>query len=66
MVRLSTGLDDVDKEVAFLREQLAMSTRQASEIEIGLNKARQALSASENLISELAGEYDRWRLQVPI
>lgn len=64
MSRLSSGLDDVDKQVAALREQLAVSTRQASEIEIGLNKARQTLSASQSLVLELADEYDRWRSQV--
>ena len=62
--RLSSGLEDVDKQVAELREQLAVSTREASEIEIGLNKVRQTLSASESLVMELAGEYDRWRSQV--
>lgn len=64
MSRLATGLDDVDKQVAVLREQLAVSTREGSEIEIGLNKARQTLSVSQNLVLELADEYDRWRLQV--
>lgn len=64
MTRLATGLDDVDQQVAVLREQLSVSTREASEIEIGLNKARQTLSVSQSLVSELADEYDRWRLQV--
>ncbi len=64
MTRLATGLDDVDKQVAVLREQLSVSTREASEIEIGLNKARRTLSVSQNLVLELADEYDRWRLQV--
>ena len=64
MTRLATGLDDVDKQVAVLREQLSVSTREASEIEIGLDKARQTLSVSQNLVHELADEYDRWRLQV--
>lgn len=64
MTRLATGLDDVDKQVAVLREQLSVSTREASEIEIGLNKARQTLSVSQKLVHELADEYDRWRTQV--
>lgn len=64
MNRLATGLDDVDKQVALLRDQLSVSTREASEIEIGLKKARQTLSVSQNLVLELADEYDRWRLQV--
>lgn len=64
MTRLATGLDDVDKQVAILRDQLSASTREASEIEIGLKKARGALSVSQNLVLELADEYDRWRLQV--
>ena len=64
MTRLATGLDDVDKQVSVLREQLAASTREASEIEIGLDKARQTLGVSQNLVHELAGEYDRWKLQV--
>lgn len=64
MVRLANGLDDVDKQVSLLREQLAVSTREGSEIEIGLNKARQTLSVSQNLVHELADEYERWKLQV--
>jgi hypothetical protein len=64
MTRLATGLDDVDKQVAILRDQLSASTREASEIEIGLKKARETLSVSQNLVMELADEYDRWRLQV--
>jgi hypothetical protein len=64
MTRLATGLDDVDKQVAILRDQLSASTREASEIEIGLEKARETLSVSQNLVLELADEYDRWRLQV--
>lgn len=64
MARLANGLDDVDKQVSLLREQLAVSTREASEIEIGLNKARQTLSVSQNLVHELADEYERWKLQV--
>ncbi|KAI9564905.1 hypothetical protein GHT06_008646 [Daphnia sinensis] len=64
MNRLATGLNDVDKQVALLRDQLSVSTREASEIEIGLKKARQTLSVSQNLVLELADEYDRWRLQL--
>ncbi len=66
MTRLATGLDDVDKQVAILRDQLSASTREASEIEIGLKKARETLGISQNLVLELADEYDRWRLQVII
>ena len=66
MTRLATGLDDVDKQVAILRDQLSASTREASEIEIGLKKARETLGVSQNLVLELADEYDRWRLQVII
>jgi dynein heavy chain 2, cytosolic len=64
MTRLSTGLDDVDKQVAVLREKMAVSTREASEIEIGLKKARQTLSVSQNLVAELQDEYLRWQKQV--
>ena len=66
MIQLSTGLSNVDKQVAVLREQLSDSTRQASEIEVGLKKARQTLNASESLVLELAGEYDRWRFQASL
>lgn len=64
MSQLSTGLDNVDKQVAVLREQLAESTREASQIEIGMHKARQTLSVSQNLVTELDDEYKRWRIQV--
>lgn len=38
VTRLATGLDDVDKQVAVLREQLSVR------IEIGVNKVRQTLN----------------------
>ena len=64
MSQLSTGLDTVDKQVALLREQLAESTREASQIEIGMHKAQKALAVSQDLVSELDDEYKRWRIQV--
>ena len=64
MAELSTGLDDVDKQVALLREQMTVSTREASEIEIGLSQARQTLNASQNLVAGLEDEFQRWQKQV--
>lgn len=64
MARLSNGLSDVDKQVIQLREELSVSTRQATETQIGLDSARKTLHASQTLILELADEYNRWRTQV--
>lgn len=64
MNRLSTGLDDVDKQVSLLREKMAISVREATEIEIGLKKARETLTVAQNLVAELEDEYKRWKSQV--
>lgn len=61
---LSAGLDEVDKEVAVLREKLNRSTKEAVEVEFHLNKAKETMSAAESLVTKLEGEYKRWSQQV--
>lgn len=61
---LSAGLDEVDKEVAVLREKLNRSTKEAVEVEFHLNKAKETMTAAESLVTKLEGEYKRWSQQV--
>lgn len=61
---LSAGLDDVDKQVAVLREKLNRSTKEAAEVEFHLNKAKETIMAAESLVTKLEGEYQRWSHQV--
>lgn len=57
-------MDEVDKEVAVLREKLNRSTKEAVEVEFHLNKAKETMSAAESLVTKLEGEYKRWSQQV--
>lgn len=61
---LSAGLLNVDATVAKLKEQLSSYTKEAAEIEIGLNKAQETLAAAEGLVGKLTDEYKRWQDQV--
>ncbi|XP_076274081.1 dynein cytoplasmic heavy chain beethoven isoform X2 [Rhynchophorus ferrugineus] len=61
---LSAGLMDVDATVAKLKEQLAMYTKEAAEIEIGLNQATETLRSAEDLVFKLEDEYRRWQQQL--
>ncbi|CAH0388994.1 unnamed protein product [Bemisia tabaci] len=61
---LSMGLDDVDKRVVDLKEQLNTNTKEAVEIEISLNKAKETLAAAEGLVMKLDEEYLRWKEQL--
>ena len=64
--QLSASVKQVTEFVnVFVYEEITLSTsNKASEIEISLNAARQAINASQELISELADEYNRWQFQV--
>ena len=63
---LSAGLEDVDQQVASLREKLNRSTKEAAEVEFHLDKAKETINAAESLVTMLEGEYLRWSLQVII
>lgn len=64
MGMLSTGLGEVDKRVAELKEQLNTYTREAAIIEINLTKAHETMASAQELVSKLDDEYNRWRSQV--
>ncbi|XP_015834463.1 cytoplasmic dynein 2 heavy chain 1 [Tribolium castaneum] len=61
---LSAGLSDVDATVAKLKVQLSAYTKEAAEIEIDLNKARETLMVAEGLVFKLNDEYERWQQQL--
>nr|CAD7594423.1 unnamed protein product [Timema genevievae] len=64
IVQLSSGLSDVDRTVAKLKDQLNTYTREAAEIEIHLNRAQETINAAEGLVEKLNDEYNRWKTQV--
>ncbi|CAG9772440.1 unnamed protein product [Ceutorhynchus assimilis] len=61
---LNANLSDVDATVLKLKEQLSQYTKEAAEIEIGLNGVNQTLSSAENLVHKLKDEYLRWQEQL--
>nr|CAD7430089.1 unnamed protein product [Timema monikensis] len=61
--QLSSGLSDVDRTVAKLKDQLNTYTREAAEIEIHLNRAQETINAAEGLVEKLNDEYNRWKTQ---
>ncbi|CAH0554582.1 unnamed protein product [Brassicogethes aeneus] len=64
LVELSSGLSDVDAAVVKLKEKLSAYTKEAAEIEIDLNRAKETLNAAEDLVNKLNDEYERWKIQL--
>lgn len=62
--QLSSGLQDVDKTVAELKDRLNRFTREAAEIEIHLGQAQETIYGAQNLVHKLDMEYSRWQSQV--
>ena len=61
---LSLEVADVDQKVTILKEKLNKSTKEATEVEFHLNKAKETIDAARSLVSKLEGEYNRWSQQV--
>ncbi|TRY75069.1 hypothetical protein TCAL_08574 [Tigriopus californicus] len=61
---LSTGLDEVDQQVAILKERLNKFTKEAAEVEIHLNKTKETITAADSLVEGLEGEFTRWNQEV--
>ena len=61
---LSTGLDEVDAQVAVLRERLNKFTKEAAEVEIRLSKTQETIDAADSLVAGLEVEYTRWNKEV--
>ncbi|XP_037092634.1 cytoplasmic dynein 2 heavy chain 1-like [Pollicipes pollicipes] len=64
MDRLGDDLGNVEKHVEKLTQQLNKSTKEAATIEVGLTNAKETLTAAENLVGQLSGEYKRWTHQL--
>ncbi|XP_064481252.1 cytoplasmic dynein 2 heavy chain 1-like [Ornithodoros turicata] len=64
MNRLGTALEDVDQEVARLRDKLNKFTKEAAEIEIHLRGANETIATAEDMVQQLDGEYHRWTRQL--
>ena len=63
---LSTGLDEVDQQVAILKERLNKFTKEAAEVEIKLNKTKEIISAADSLVAGLENEFERWNSEVKV
>lgn len=64
LVELNANLSDVDVTVAKLKERLSQYTKEAAEVEIGLNEVRDTLGSAETLVYKLEDEFKRWQEQV--
>ena len=49
--KVSTGLDQVDAQVAVLKERLNKFTKEAAEIDIHLNKTQETIAAADSLVA---------------
>lgn len=63
---LSDGLDNVEKNVTQLREQLNINTKEAAEIELNINKEKKTIESAQKLVEKLDDEFSRWGLQVSV
>ncbi|XP_060532310.1 cytoplasmic dynein 2 heavy chain 1 isoform X2 [Cylas formicarius] len=64
LVELTDELSDVDANVAKLKEQLSSFTKEAAEIEIGLDEVNHTLRTAQELVNKLDDEYQRWQKQL--
>ncbi|CAK1578266.1 unnamed protein product [Parnassius mnemosyne] len=61
---LSSGLNTVEERVAALKTQLGEHSRDAATLELKLTEAKRTLEAAQNLLDQLANEYDAWELDL--
>ena len=64
--QLSSGLDEVDAQVAVLKDRLNKFTKEAAEIEIHLNKSKETIGSADSLVEGLEGEFERWNKEVEV
>ena len=60
IVRLSTGLLDLDREVSSLKGQFEQYTDEAAKLKIDVNATQNLLNSAENLVNKLDAERVRW------
>ena len=66
MAKLQKGLTEVDQKVASLKTKFQKTTTEAAKLKIELEKAEETITAAENLVGKLEGEYERWNGQVSL
>lgn len=62
--KLGSALSEVDRKVAGLRDKFEKTTTEATRLKIDLDKATETITAAENLVGKLDGEFTRWSAQV--
>lgn len=60
MEKLQKELQEIDDNVARMKDEFARRTAEAESLKIGLKKTEQTLSRAENLLGKLSGEKGRW------
>ncbi|KAJ3140439.1 Cytoplasmic dynein 2 heavy chain 1 [Physocladia obscura] len=63
VLKLKASLDEVDKNVASLREDFGGKTRDAETLRTNLEKASTTIKSSQELLGKLSGEGRRWSQQ---
>ena len=58
------ALQQIDQEVSQLQDEFETRTREASTLELDLDRAQKTLTSAKSLIGKLGGEKDRWSAQV--
>lgn len=61
---MGLGLKTADDTVEKLKEQLNVTSREAAEIELHINKAEGTMQAARGLVSKLDDEFSIWKKQV--
>ena len=64
MEKLQKGLSEVDRKVEALKKKFEKTTTEAAKLRVELEKAEETITAAENLVGKLEGEYNRWSAQV--
>ncbi len=64
MEKLGKALGEVDRKVANLKQTFEKTTTEAAKLKVDLEKAQETITAAENLVGKLEGEYQRWSSQV--
>ncbi|XP_013174903.1 PREDICTED: cytoplasmic dynein 2 heavy chain 1-like [Papilio xuthus] len=61
---LSSGLSTVEERVSALKAQLGLHSRDAAALELKLSEAKKTLHNAQDLLDQLANEYDAWELDL--
>ena len=64
MDKVGRALGEVDRKVQTLKKKFERTTTEAAKLNVELENAQEVITAAENLVGKLDGEYARWSGQV--